>query len=87
MSCWCRRRCCDPTVNKYRWGRLGKLDSPPTLVLVVIAQVPLHRGSVGSNNQSYSVVLGTRDLDIEIPVIVNALDSPQVALPGNFPLR
>jgi len=77
-------------VNKYRRGCLGKLDSPPTLVLVVIANVPLHWSFGVDNNQSHSVVVVTRDLDIEIPAIVNALDSPRfvfVNLLGNFPLR
>ena len=74
-------------MNKYRRGCLGKLDSPPTLVLVVIAKVPLHWGFGVDNNQSHPVAVVTKDLDIEIPVIVNALDSPQVALLGNFPLQ
>ena len=60
------------------------------MIFVVIANSPLQWGFGVDSNQSHSVVVVTRDLDIEIPIIINALDSPRfvfVNLLGNFPLR
>ena len=77
-------------MSKYRRGCLSELNSPPTLELVVIANVPLRWLCGVDNDQSYSVVGETRDLDIEILVIVNALDSPcavSVRVPTKVPLR
>jgi hypothetical protein len=66
---------------------LGKLDSPVTIKFTVMANVPPPRALGIDSNDSFAVVECIGDIDIEILVVVNVLDSPAVTVVDKPPLR